>query len=107
VTPFVGDSVTPVELPPDILARIAADYPPEDRPGIIEALLVLTEVTREPERVARCVLFVADGDLEEFERMIELARTDYRDTVVAAEYDHADRRLRDLSKPFEDGELRP
>lgn len=99
--------MTPVQLPPDILARIATDYPPEDRPGIIEALLALTEVTREPERVARCVLFVAGGDLEEFKRMIELAQTDYRDAIIAAEYDRADRRLRDLSKPFEDSELRP
>jgi hypothetical protein len=39
--------------------------------------------------------------------MIELARTDYRDAIVAAEYDQTDRRLRDLSKPFEDSELRP
>lgn len=55
--------------------------------------------------MARCVLLVANGSYKEFARMIELANTDYRDAIVAAEYDRRDRRLRDLSKPFGQNEL--
>jgi hypothetical protein len=34
--------------------------------------------------------------------MIALAHTDFRDVIVAAEYDRDLRRLRDLSQPFVD-----
>lgn len=97
--------MTTPSLPPDILARIAADYPADRRDATIEALIALSEVTREPARVARCVLVVANGDPSKFKQMINLARTDYRDAIVAAEYDRENRRLRDLSKPFDEGEL--
>lgn len=94
-------------LPDDILTKVETDFAASEREVVTHALARLLEVTREPERVARCVLFVAGGELAEFDQMIELARTDYRDAIVAAEYDQTDRRLRDLSKPFEDSELRP
>ena len=88
------------ELPPDILARIAADFPADRRIEVTEALAGLAKVTRQHTRVARCVLFVANGNLEAFERMVKLARTDYRDTIVSAEYNRNERRLRDFSRPF-------
>ncbi len=84
------------ELPDDVIARIEADFAEPRRAEVTEALLGLPETTREQARVARCVLFVADGDL---------AHTDYRDAIVAAEYDREDRRLRDLSRPFGEAEL--
>ncbi len=96
--------MTTPSLLPDILARIAADYPADRRDATTEALLALSEVTREPARVARCVLLVANGDPGKFKQMINLARTDYRDAIMAAEYDHTNRRLRDLSGPFGEGE---
>jgi hypothetical protein len=99
--------VTPPELPPDILARIDTDYDLADRPTIVEALLTLPDATREPERVARCVLFVANGSLDEFERMVQLARIDFRDAIVAAEYDRDLRRLRDFGWPFGEAEFGP
>lgn len=94
-------------LPDDILDRIAADFDVTQRTEVTEALLALAEVTREPWRVARCVLFVAGGDLGRFREMTELAQADYRDAVVAAEYDRWDGRLRDFSRPFDEAELPP
>ena len=89
------------ELPPDIVARIERDYASNRRAEVSGALLDLSEVTREHARVARCVLYSARGDLDRFAQLIELARIDYRDAIVGAEYDLDDQRLRDFSRPFE------
>ena len=94
-------------LPGDVLERIAVDYAADRRSEIADELSTLSEVTPEPVRVARCVLFVAAGDLGRFEQMIELARTDYRDAIVAAEYDRELRRLRDFGWPFGEAEFEP
>jgi hypothetical protein len=52
------------------------------------------------------VRFVAKRThLDEFEQMIDLARTDYRDAIVAAESDRDLRRLRDLGSPFDKAEF--
>jgi hypothetical protein len=91
-------------LPDDVLARARRDFPATRHAEVIAALEGLAAATREHARVARCVLFVANRDLEQFERMVALAHTDYRDAIVQAEYDRNDRRLRDLSEPFEDGD---
>lgn len=37
-------------------------------------------------RVQMAVLKIADGELEEFKRQIEIAKCDYRDVIAAAEY---------------------
>lgn len=92
-------------LPPDIEARIVADFPASEHAAITNGLIGLSDATPEPTRVARCVLFVANGDLDEFERMVELARTDYRDAIVAAEYDRDLNRLRDFGWPFGEAEF--
>ena len=96
---------SPALLPDDVLARARRDFPAARHAEVIAALEGLATTTREHARVARCVLFVANGSLEEFERMIALAHTDYRDAIVQAEYDRNDRRLRDLTLPFEVNDL--
>ena len=87
-------------LPEDVLARARRDYPAARHAEVIAALEGIASATREHARVARCVLFVANGTIEEFERMVALARTDYRDAIVSAEYTRGDRRMRDFSRPF-------
>ncbi len=41
---------------------------------------------REVERVRWDILRVSGNDLPQFERMVAMAKTDYRDLIVAAEY---------------------
>jgi hypothetical protein len=48
----------------------------------------------------RCIVFVANGDLNRIEKAIDLAKTDYRDLIVLAEYDEKNERVRNLSNPF-------
>jgi len=94
--------MTEAALPADVVTRVGRDYDEVDRAAVILALGELSSATREHARVARCVLYVAAGDLQEFGRVIALAHTDFRDVIVAAEYDRDLRRLRDLSQPFAD-----
>ena len=52
------------------------------------------------DRILRCIVFVANGDLNRLEKAIDLAREDYRDLIVWAEYDEKNERVRDFSNPF-------
>ncbi len=90
-------------MPPDIRRRIARDFSPADA----GALRVDIETRRAAnpaifsDRVIRCVIHVANGDLQTAGRAVSLALTDWRDLIVWAEYDNTfDQQLRDLSMPF-------
>lgn len=61
------------------------------------------------DRVLRCLVFLSRGKWDALERELEIARLDWRDTIVAAEYEPvpgAKRfqndcvRVRDFSQPF-------
>ena len=52
------------------------------------------------DRILRCIVFVANGDLNRLEKAIDLAKIDCRDLIVLAEYDEKNERVRDLSNPF-------
>ena len=87
-------------LPDDIIARVQQDYPAqEDRDTALRILKALdAEMTA---RVLRCVIFAAHGDMGMLKKMEALARADWRDVVMNAEYEYpSDRRLRDFDKPF-------
>ena len=88
-------------LPDDILRRITADYPAQA--AFTQVKLTLeTLAVPEPHRVARCVLFAAERDFAQFERIAELARLDYRDAIMCGEYEPVTcKRLRNFSEPFD------
>lgn len=50
-------------------------------------------------RLYRCILFLADGDLDKVDKYINLANIDFRDVIVPAEYDN-DKHIRDFRFPF-------
>ena len=52
------------------------------------------------ERILRCIVCVAKGDLDRMGEAIDLAKIDYRDLIVWAEYDENLERVRDLSTSF-------
>lgn len=91
--------VISVRLPDDILQRIAVDYPDAAAEFVQDALEGLAVPERD--RVVRCVLFSAAGDLTSFSRMLALARLDYRDAILCGEYDpDTRRRVRNMAAPF-------
>ena len=89
-----------MNLPTDIVARVARDFPtPADRE---RGLGELTELdVNQRDRIARCVLFSASSDMNQFRDMVALARLDYRDVIVSAEYEYpSGKRVRSFIEPF-------
>jgi hypothetical protein len=90
-------------LPQDILDRIHADFPHDTE--LVNSMLRDLESAGVPERirVARCVLHLAEGDLDQLGNIQEAACQDYRDVIWWAEYDHPDApnvQVRDFNKAF-------
>lgn len=91
-------------FPRDMIERLNRDFEtPEDVELALSVLADFMEQNRElsTDRILRCIVFVASGDFDTLERAIELAKTDYRDLIVWAEYDGHENRVRDLTKPFQ------
>ena len=89
--------------PQDILDRIHSDF--ADEAGLVKSMLRDLESRAVPEftRVARCVLHLAESDLEAFRNMHKAACQDYRNVIWWAEYDHPanpDNQLRDFNQPL-------
>jgi hypothetical protein len=87
------------DYPEDIHAKIARDFE-----GNAEAAaeMIATHLIDNPtsDRVLRCVLFVASGNLSELAQCLKLAHLDYRDMIVAAEYNEHRKQVRDFNNPF-------
>ena len=89
-----------MHLPGDICNRIDADFPTSIDRELIYSLFSELQVSEKP-RVLRCILVAANKDIDLIVKYEGLARTDYRDVIMAGEYDYlSDNRLRDLSHPF-------
>ena len=96
-------------MAPDVANRVAREFPSAAaRQAAAQILASVTEAVRElndsvgeQDRVTRCVLFLAGGNLKYLAECAALARRDYRDAIMAAEYDREDRRIRDFSRPFD------
>lgn len=91
-------------LPVDIRHRIARDFSPADASALL--VDIAAHRTAEPkifsDRMVRCIVYVAHGDLEAAGRAIAMALADPRDLIVWAEYDNKfDQQLRYLNVPFE------
>ena len=91
-------------MPEDIVAKVRQDFAEDDA---LTVLQLLSEFHRDnpsiSERILRCIVFLAKGSFEEFVRAVEMARVDWRDLIVAAEYDGwsgEENRRRDLNAPF-------
>jgi hypothetical protein len=75
--------------------------------AVLAASLIEEHVEKHPDhsgRVVRCVLYLADGSLDELADMLEAASRDYRDVIFWAEYTdytaQEPRRIRNFSMPF-------
>ena len=91
-------------LPEDIIAKIRKDFSEDEMLPILQLLSELQkEYPERSSRILRCIVFLAHGSFEEFARAVALARLDWRDLIVAAEYDGwsgEDNKRRDLNEPF-------
>jgi hypothetical protein len=75
-------------LTPDLLEEIQKLFPPEHIFEVSSLLLTYGEqpYEREVDRVRGGILTVSGNDIAKVERMVAMAKNDYRDLIVAAEY---------------------
>lgn len=81
--------------PRDIVNRVIEEYPAD-----VLCQIHLWFEDLGSDRLVRCALFLAEGSLQKLKEAVSLGRTDYRDLIVAAEYDRDDNHVRDFSQPF-------
>lgn len=89
------------DLAPDIGARIERDFGAGALAGIESVLQPLLTGDRpgELDRIVRCVIVLAAGDVAALRHNVEQALLDYRDVIYWAEYD-ANGRTADYGQPF-------
>jgi len=91
-------------IPEDIIAKVRKDFPEDDGLMVLQLLSEFQKNNPDlSERILRCIVFLAKGSFEEFARAVELARVDWRDLIVQAEYDGwvgEENKLRNLNAPF-------
>ena len=82
----------------DIEQRVKSDFP--KNVNLVNKLLDGAELP-ERERVIRGILFLAEGDLDKFGDYLDLAKRDYRDLIMNAEFEYpSGERVRDFSESF-------
>ncbi|WP_018344383.1 hypothetical protein [Cytophaga aurantiaca] len=92
----------------DITARIHADFG-EDFNNAFEILRSAIEKTDDlnSDRIIRCIIFLAKGNIDALHKYIKVATVDPRDIMLWAEYEASNssadhKRLRDFDKTFEE-----
>lgn len=94
--------------PTDIIKRLQADYTTDLGEAIrsIQELLI-SHKDFQSHRIVRALLFTGNKDIVLLKKMITLARTDWRDLLLCAEYDTPDMRVRNFAKEFGKEEIMP
>jgi hypothetical protein len=81
-------------LEADIIERIRADFPDA------ETAIADLSASESTGRLARCIVFASKGSLKMMREYIHLAEIDFRDVIIAAEYNEYMHPTRDLCVSF-------
>ncbi|WP_417393749.1 hypothetical protein [Gimesia chilikensis] len=85
-----------MELEADIIDRLRDDFDEQQAPAAIAELVASGQTGR----IARCIVHAAHGSMERLRELIKLAEIDYRDVIVAGEYDGRMNAVRELTVSF-------
>ena len=55
------------------------------------------------DRINRCIVYMANGSIKELENAIRVAKTDWRDAILWAEYEHTEGNSPKAIYDFRDG----
>ena len=92
----------------DIIERISIDFGESANEATKMLIDAITKVDNlKTDRVIRCIIFLAKGNLTDLNKYIETATFDTRDVMLWAEYEKLNgdlnfKRLRDFNKTFEE-----
>jgi hypothetical protein len=84
------------EIAADIAAQLKSDFSPEEFP---QRLIQLAAASSNA-RIQRCIVFAARGHAWYFDFLCKLAKIDFRDVIMAAEYDRLGAQLYDFNRPI-------
>jgi hypothetical protein len=90
-------------LPQDIITKVRQDFSEENAVVIVQLLIELQKENPSLfcDRILRCIVFSAAGSFDEFACQVKLARLDWRDVIMNAEYDRDGKtHRRDFYLPF-------
>lgn len=98
-----------MKISKDILTYLERHFPAGQQKEVIELLhqAVLHDGTVPAPRIIRCAVYAGRGDLDKLKYYLDLIAIDFRDVIVAGEYELEDGdlvRVRDLSKGFPAGD---
>jgi len=92
---------------PDIIRKIQTDF--DDKSSEVFKMLnkAIEAKYFKADRVIRCIVFLANGSIDELNKLIRVATNDTRDVMFWAEYEKLNgdfnyKRLRDFNKAFEE-----
>jgi hypothetical protein len=96
-----------LNLPTDVIAFISRKFDAADRDAAAAMLAaaVIEDGTCASERLIRCAAVASGGSLASLRAQIERLEVDWRDVIVAGEYEPLDgdlTRVRDLNDPITD-----
>jgi hypothetical protein len=92
----------------DIIIRIQADFGNDANKAMTKLIDAINKVDYlKTDRVIRCIIFLAKGNLTDLDKYIETATFDTRDVMLWAEYEKLNgdfnyKRLRDFNNIFEE-----
>lgn len=94
-----------MQLPADLLAFLAATYPPgqQERAAQLLSQARIEDGTAPSARVLRCAAFASRGQLQRLEYYVALIALDWRDVIMSGEYEYRDGqavKVRNLDLPF-------
>jgi hypothetical protein len=90
-----------MDIAPDIVDRLRRDFPA----AVADARLAqLAQASGSP-RIQRCIVFASRGHPWYFDYLCKLAKVDYRDVIMAAEYDRLNARLYDFNNPIAEARI--
>jgi hypothetical protein len=95
-----------MELPEDIVRWVSLNFDDTGREQALSRLRVAVLHDGKPAgaRLLRCAAVASHGDLKRLDENIRLLLIDWRDVIVAGEYDSRDGKLvrvRDLNNPID------
>ena len=92
----------------DIIARINTDFGESAKEAKTMLIDTITRIDYlKTDRVIRCIIFLANGNLTDLNKYIEIATLDTRDVMLWAEYEKLNddfqyKRMRDFNNTFEE-----
>lgn len=91
------------DIPIDIENRLRQTFGAAFEDAQQQVAAYIQHQKREPIRTARCAIFLAEGSLDELEKMLDVGLRDWRNVILWAEYDKgAKEPQRDFLQPFTD-----